>query len=92
MIASDRGRRVSIASMRMPSSKGALAALLLAAAVGCSSGGAVTSDAGTDAPSACGDAAPCTSGQVCVGEQSCGTAVCSPVPDGGAAAPAGGDA
>jgi len=68
--------------MRTFSWNGALAALAILAAVGCSSGGQA-SDAAADGASACGDGGPCSSAQLCVSQQNCGTPACSPVPDGG---------
>lgn len=54
--------------------------IVAAIVVGCGSSGN-TADA--EPPSACGDAAPCATNQVCVSQQNCGTLVCTPAPDGG---------
>jgi hypothetical protein len=68
--------------MRTWCSQGRLAAVLVIAAVGCGSSDQ-TGDGGVDAPSLCGDAAPCSAAQVCVSLQNCGTPQCLPVPDAG---------
>jgi hypothetical protein len=63
--------------------RGTFLTLILVA--GCKS--SETSDAAvSDAASEtgpCGDAAPCTVSQLCVGRQNCGTLTCTPLPAGG---------
>ena len=70
------GGRVRIVAMRTRSWKGALLALLVVAAVGCSSSRWSDRRRRHCVPTPCGDAAACPSAQLCVSEQSCGTPDC----------------
>ena len=79
-----RAHRVSLSAMSIRSPRCApLLALLVVAGCGSSGSPSDAGDAAIEVPELCGDAAACSTDQLCVSEQNCTAMVCTPVADGG---------